>query len=244
MRALRHRQERKATGLFLAEGVKVVSELIASPQAVEAVFSTDMAFLAQMEGGFRKETVSAKELERMSALTTPNVTLAIARMPSVRPVNWDGGLILALDGISIPGNMGTIIRTARWFGVDRILCSENCTDPYGPKVVQGAMGALFHSHIVMCDLVSELSRARSEGFRVMCATLEGTPVHDADCPGRSVLVIGSESHGVSDAVREVCDMEVTVPSHGEGRAVESLNAAVAAGILISHIRNTGARGGK
>ncbi|MCF8256857.1 MAG: hypothetical protein K9J06_04860 [Flavobacteriales bacterium] len=236
IRALQQRPERKATGLFLVEGVKVVSELIASRITVEALYCTDPAFLDSMQGDFRRETVTSKDLERMSSLTTPNAVIAVARIPAVEKIAWHDDLILALDGLRDPGNLGTIIRTARWFGVQQILCSADCVDAFGPKVVQGAMGALFHTSIIPCELRSMVGSAKQEGFRAVSATLEGIPVHGADLSGRIMLVIGSESHGVSSSVREVCDMEVSIPFHGLSQPVESLNAAIAAGILISELR--------
>lgn len=211
-----------------------MSELIASSVAVEAVFSTDVTLLDSLMGGFRKESVSAKELERMSSLSTPSAILALARIPTAPAVQWDGDAVLALDGIADPGNMGTIVRTALWFGFRQILCSPDCTDPYGPKVVQGAMGALFNMAVIPCDLVDQVRNARSEGYGVLTATLQGESVHASELPGRVLLVIGSESHGVSDDIRALCDRQVCIPAYGDG--AESLNAAIAAGILMAEIR--------
>jgi TrmH family RNA methyltransferase len=236
IRALRERSERKVTGLFVVEGVKVVREAVASPLTIETVYATQPDFLNGVEGDFSKENITAKELERMSSFTTPNVTVAVVRIPEVPIIKWDDDLILALDGIRDPGNMGTMIRTACWFGIRQILCSPDCVDAFSPKVVQGAMGALFHTSIISCDLKAELTEAKTHGFQVVTATLEGDDLHEAKIPGRNLLVIGSESHGVSSEVREVCDQQVRIPSFGDAKHVESLNAAIAAGILISELR--------
>lgn len=240
VRALRERSERKARGLFVVEGVKVVREVVASPLTVEAVYATRQDFLNEIEKDFSREIITAKELERMSSFTTPNVVLAVARIPEVPKIKWDDDLILALDGIRDPGNMGTMIRTACWFGIRQILCSPDCVDAFSPKVVQGAMGALFHTSIIPCDLKAELTEAKTHGFQVVTATLEGEDLPDAKISGRNLLVIGSESHGVSNEVREVCDRQVRIPSFGNAKHVESLNAAIAAGILISELRQRAA----
>jgi len=236
IRALRERSERKAKGLFVVEGVKVVREMVVSSLTVEAVYATQQDFLNEIDGNFSREMITAKELERMSSFTTPNVVLAVARIPEVREIDWDDDLILALNGIRDPGNMGTMIRTACWFGIRQILCSPDCVDAFSPKVVQGAMGALFHTSIIPCDLKAELAEAKTHGFQVVTATLEGDDLHEAKLTGRNLLVIGSESHGVSSEVREVCDRQLRIPSFGDAKHVESLNAAIAAGILISELR--------
>lgn len=240
IRALRNRSERNAAGLFLVEGVKVVREVVASALTVEAVYATQQDFLNEVEGNFSREIITAKELERISSFTTPNVTVAVARIPEVPKIAWDDDLILALDGIRDPGNMGTMIRTACWFGIRQILCSPDCVDAFSPKVVQGAMGALFHTSIIPCDLRSELVEAKNNDFQVITATLEGDDLHEAKFSGRNLLVIGSESHGVSSEVREVCDRQVRIASFGDATPVESLNAAIATGILISELRQRGA----
>ncbi len=236
VKALRLKKERTQCGLFLAEGVKVVSELVASPLSVEAVFSTDSGFLHGLEGGFRKETVSARELERMSALSSPNTALAVARMPIPAQVAFDTELLLALDDIRDPGNLGTIIRTASWFGLRQIVCSPRCVDAFSPKVVQGAMGALFHTSVVYQELPEMLLRAKEAGYRAVTATLHGDTVYGASLEGRHVLVIGSESHGVSAEVLGLCDGQLRIPSFGESAHVESLNAAVATAVLLSEFK--------
>jgi TrmH family RNA methyltransferase len=239
VRELRNRRSRVANGLFVAEGVKVVSELVASPMDVEAVFSTDPSFLNGLKGDFTKEQVNATELGRMSSLSTPNTVLAVARIPAVQDFSLhDAQLVVALDGLRDPGNLGTIIRTAAWFGADRVVCSTDCVDVWSPKVVQGAMGALFHRPpLYVDDLPSFLRSAEEAGLSTLAATLEGNPLSGEGVPGRSVLVIGSESHGVSAAVREVCGREVGIPRFGDAHTVESLNAAIAAGVLLSALRS-------
>ena len=210
-------------------------ELVASPLKVNAVFTTKPELLASLNGDFRKETVSIKDMEKMSGLTTPSEIIAIGLQPEPNQISFDSSLILALDGIRDPGNMGTIIRTARWFGVTTIMCSSDCVDVYNPKVVQGAMGALFHTSIVSDNLVEKLIEAKTKGFSLVTATLDGCNVYLSQLPSKNVLVIGNESNGVSDMVQELSDIQVKIPNYEIEQQVESLNAATATAILLSVI---------
>jgi len=227
-----------ANGLFVAEGVKVVSELIASPLVVEAVFSTDAEMLEGLVGDLRKEKVTATDMERMSSLTSASNVLAVARIPAIAGLAVDtASLIVVLDGVRDPGNLGTILRTAAWFGADSVVCSADCVDAWSPKVVQGAMGALFHRPpLYVDDLPRFLVSANDAGMQTLAATLDGEPVAGIGAGGRTAIVIGSESHGLSDAVRVVCSRKVSIPRHGEAREVESLNAAIATAILLSEVK--------
>lgn len=235
VRALQQKKFRAESGLFVAEGVKVVTELIASPIVVIAVYGTEDALDGLPKGNFTCTTVSQKEMEKMSNLSSPSSLLAIARIPNSMPPKWNQGLILALDGIRDPGNLGTIIRTAKWFGIEQILCSTDCVDTFNPKVVQGAMGALFHCTVISCDLKEVLCEAKASKFRIVTATLTGERLYDAEFTENSVLVIGSESHGVRQPVREICQLEVMIPNLEPVQRVESLNAGVATAVLLAEI---------
>jgi RNA methyltransferase, TrmH family len=229
-----------ANGLFVAEGVKVVSELIASPVKVEAIFSTDRSFLDGLSDDLRKETVTAVDMERMSSLSSASDVLAVARIPDVRdfPIET-ASLIVVLDGVRDPGNLGTILRTATWFGADRVVCSADCVDAWSPKVVQGAMGALFHRPpIYVDDLPEFLKGAEDAGLLTLAATLDGESINGFEAQSRIALVIGSESHGISDAVRQSCKQQVRISRYGEAHEVESLNAAIATAILLSEVKRS------
>jgi len=229
-----------ANGLFVAEGVKVVSELIASPVKVEAIFSTDSSFLDGLPGELRKELVSDSDMERMSSLSSASNVLAVARIPEVCDITIEtASLILVLDGVRDPGNLGTILRTAAWFGADRVVCSADCVDAWSPKVVQGAMGALFHRPpVYLDDLPDFLHAANAAGLLTLAATLDGREVKDLQVWSRNVLVIGSESHGISDAVSQCCKQQVRIARYGEAHEVESLNAAIATAILLSEVKRS------
>ncbi|MFT4980991.1 MAG: TrmH family RNA methyltransferase, partial [Bacteroidia bacterium] len=159
IRSLQQKKFRREQGLFVAEGVKTVSELLSSNLTVEHVYATEP--LEVGNSSIIVETVKAKELERISSLTSANSVLAIAKIPVEKPINHSNSMVLVLDGIRDPGNLGTIIRTAKWFGVEDIICSEDCVDAYSPKVVQSSMGGLFHVNLNYTELHEVIPQLKS-----------------------------------------------------------------------------------
>lgn len=235
VRDLHRSRQRHEEQFFIAEGIKVVEELVASEIKIEAVFGTDPlpAFITQRVPDESCYHVSGVELERISTLKTPNRILAVASIPSSHdPVIQSASeSILALDNLSDPGNLGTIIRTAAWFGVRNIICSVGSVDCWSPKVVQSAMGALFRMNIHYDKLSDLVSRAiQSNGYRVMAATLDGVESTTGHSGKPFFLIIGSEAHGISEDILLQVEEKVKIP--GDTSRVESLNAAVAAGILL------------
>lgn len=225
-----------ATGLFVAEGVKVVMELLASPVQVTGIYCTDERMLDGLPSTFEKTLISERDLERMSGLQTPNTIIATAKMPRPLPIEWNAPLMLALDGIRDPGNMGTIIRTAKWFGLSQILCAPDCVDAYAPKVVQGAMGALFHGHVIYCDLKQALETAHTNGYRTWATDLAGSPLYATIPAERTLVVIGNESHGVRAELLSICQTKVLIPNYETAQQVESLNAATATAIILAEVK--------
>ncbi|MFT4544858.1 MAG: TrmH family RNA methyltransferase [Bacteroidia bacterium] len=233
IRSLQQKKFRREQGLFVAEGVKTVSELLSSNLTVEHVYATEP--LEVGNSSIIVETVKAKELERISSLTSANSVLAIAKIPVEKPINHSNSMVLVLDGIRDPGNLGTIIRTAKWFGVEDIICSEDCVDAYSPKVVQSSMGGLFHVNLNYTELHEVIPQLKSNGYNVVGAAMNGVSIYDSKKQGKNALVIGSESHGISDAVQELCDELVTIPNLEKTQKIESLNAAVATSVLLSEL---------
>lgn len=238
VRDLHRSRQRHEEQLFIAEGIKVVEELVASELNVKAVFGTDPLpdFIAQSLPDESCFHVSGAELERISTLKTPNRILAIATIPSSHDpvVHTPPESILALDHLSDPGNLGTIIRTAAWFGVRNIICSVGSADCWSPKVVQSAMGALFRMNIYYDKLSDPVFRAiHSNGYRVMAATLDGAELTAYPSEKPFFLIIGSEAHGISHDILSQVEEKVKIP--GDASRVESLNAAVAAGILLYNL---------
>lgn len=176
--------------------------------------------------------ITEKELQRISALKTANQVLAVAEIPGSVEIDWTAPLILALDGIRDPGNMGTLIRTAKWFGIDHILCSEDCVETYSPKVVQSTMGALFHSQIHAVELVEVLKEAKGHGYRIVGTAMDGESLYSFEPTERSVVVIGSESHGMGSDISQLTDVDINIPNLEPQQKVESLNASVAAALVL------------
>lgn len=232
IRALQQKKNRFETGLFLVEGPKTVRELINSKFKLERIYTTEsFDFLSNLEEGV-VQLINERELARISGLKTPNKLLAVAKIPSVAEVDMNQAIIMVLDGINDPGNLGTIIRTSKWFGISTILCSKNCADTFDRKVVQSSMGALFHTTLHYCSLPETLAYLKVNGFRVLGAAMSGTALNAVGATPKTVLVIGSESHGISPEVLELCDQVITIPNLEKDRKVESLNASVATSIIL------------
>lgn len=236
IRKLHLKKFRDAEGLFLVEGRKSVEMLLASDFRVEELFATEEAYERnrRMLGSVPVTLVTVAEMERISTLATPPELMAVARQASQTLTVPDNEPVLVLDRIADPGNMGTIIRTAEWFGINDIVCSPDCVEIWNPKVIQATMGSIFRANIVEADLTQFLPEQRRQGRAVYGALLEGENLFEIkDCKD-GVIVIGSESHGIRAEVLPCITHPVTIP-RAAGSATESLNAAVAAGILMAEL---------
>jgi RNA methyltransferase, TrmH family len=242
---LKRARERKTQGLFTVEGAKLVAELLDSDFRTEVVYVTEYWIEANrvvFPPHIQVEEVSGSEMERISNLTTPPGILAVARIRSsdTIPAGVPPGWSLALDGINDPGNLGTILRTADWFGIRNIYCSEQTADVYNPKVVQSSMGSVFRVHVLETNLGQLLREAVQTGVEVAGAVMDG---HDPDMElkniSRGILLLGSESHGISPELMSYVRHPVTISrfSNPESNVPDSLNAAVAAGILMYYLRS-------
>lgn len=228
-RSLQQKKFRDLHGQFLVQGPKVVQELLASGWPVVDVFAT--AERAERMGLRDATIVPDFELARVGTLDSGNDVVAIAQRPALDGPVADMGpdeLVLALDGISDPGNLGTLIRIADWFGVKRLWCAQGSVDTYNPKTVQAAMGALFRVSVAVVDLPHLISRQIAAGVPVYLASMEGRPVFQVDLARRAVLVLGSESHGLSPELRALQATLIGIPGGGGS---ESLNVATAAAAL-------------
>jgi TrmH family RNA methyltransferase len=220
---LHTRKGRKELNLFLVEGEKNVLELLASDLEVEAAFGTD-EFCAK----HRIELISAtsQQLERAGTLQTNSSALAWAKIPIAAKPKVKGAVI-ALDGVSDPGNLGTIWRIADWFGVEQIWLSNGCVDAFSPKVVGASMGAFIRVKPIELNLVEALAQVKTPVF---CADMKGISVFEAKFPQDYVLVLGNESKGLSSEIKKFCSQLITIPRWGRA---ESLNVAVACGIIVA-----------
>ena len=238
--SLKQQKFRNELGLFVVEGRKMVEELLRSDFETEALYATE-SFIDKSPTPFTQaETVSETQMEQMSGQDTPPGILATVRIPKERPISHDTRFVIALDGIANPGNMGTIIRTAEWFGLHDIVCSTDCVETWNPKVVQATMGSLFRVNLVRTDLAAYLSEERKRNRAVYGALLEGENLFGMSELQEGVIVIGSESHGIRETVLPLVTRPITIPRLG-GSATESLNASVAAAIIMAEMTISGCR---
>lgn len=229
IRSLVRKKERKITGQFFIEGEKLFSEALAAGAAFSHVF---MLKDCKLQSKFPSAVIiSEGEMDSITSLNSPSPVLAVLKHENqgwYKP-QTPHHKVLALDGIADPGNLGTIIRSADWFGVKHILLSTTCVDVFNPKVVQSSMGSIFHVSWKQADLVEQLTDYKAKGFQIISTHLEASGMTAFDASKKIVLVIGSESHGVSDDVLALTDAKVKIQGFG---AAESLNAAIAASICL------------
>jgi len=259
IRSLHQKKYRDELNLFIAEGEKVVSELISSDIKIHSIYATeqfdnlmmsrfdDVTAIGKLsnyqiiKSSNRVEIIKEEELKKISALTTPQGVLAVAEMPKpllVSEINTNQ-LFLVLDEIKDPGNLGTIIRIADWFGFQDVVCSENSADAFSPKVVQAAMGSLFRINILYTDLSSFLKEvAADEKLPVYGSLLDAENIYKAKLKNRGCIVIGNESKGISVALLPFITDKISIPSFTKGK-IDSLNAAMAAAIVCSEFRRRG-----
>ena len=221
IRSLREKKFRDAEGLFVVEGEKMVAEALASSFEVVRVL--------------RVEDIGASAMERISLCATPSPVLAVVRMPleSV-PDRIPGGLTLALDSVRDPGNFGTILRIADWFGVSQVFASPDSVETFNPKTVQASMGSVFRVRVARCDIAALCAEFSSAGRRVYGTVLDGENIYSAQLASDGLVVMGNESNGISAEVIRRLDSRLRIPSFGGG--AESLNVAVATAVTLSEFR--------
>ncbi len=228
IQSLCQKKQRLAEGLFLAEGVKLVNEMIQAQYPIQQIYATPDWESPLPDLPITR--ISQQELERISTLQTPFQVLAVAKQLEMTGMpDYNGQLTLALDGIQDPGNLGTIIRIADWFGIRQIIASEDTVELYNPKVIQSTMGSFLRVHCWYGNLPQLLQEAN---VPVYGALLQGEDMYTTQAIHEGILVIGNESKGIREAVLPFISRAITIPSFGQA---ESLNAAVATGILVSHL---------
>ena len=231
IQSLKQQKYRKEHQLFVVEGRKMVEELLQSEMETLCLFATER-FLCDYElHDERLEVAAEVQMEQMSGQDTPPGILAVARMPKMKALTGEK-MVLALDGIANPGNMGTIIRTAEWFGIRRIVCSEDCVEFWNPKVIQATMGSIFRMNLVSTDLKVFLEAEKKKGRPIYGALLEGENLFNMTHNEEVIIVIGSESHGIRASLLPFITHPVTIP-RAAGSVTESLNASMAAGIILA-----------
>lgn len=231
IQSLKQQKFRKEHGLFVVEGRKMVEELLQSNMETLCLFATERFLLDYEIKDNRLEIATEVQMEQMSGQDTPPGILAVAKVPKPQEIQ-DNGLILALDGIANPGNLGTIIRTAEWFGIKQIVCSEDCVELWNPKVIQATMGSVFRMPVAYIDLEHFLKTSKASGRAIYGALLEGENLFKKASRKEGIIVIGSESHGIRPNVLPFITHPITIP-RAEGSVTESLNASMAAGIILA-----------
>ena len=234
IRQLELKKYRKREGVFVAEGPKVVGDLLRRYQPV-AIYAT-----AEWQGEGATE-ITDDELRRISFLQHPQQVLALFPLPdTTAAANYSlftihYSLALALDGVQDPGNLGTIIRIADWFGIDTIFCSEDTADAYNPKVVQATMGSIAHVNIIYTDLL-RLFDSLPPSYPVYGTLLDGEDIYQQPLTKEGIIVMGNEGNGISEAIRQRVNRRLLIPCFREGDTAESLNVAIATAITCSEFK--------
>ena len=236
IRSLADKRTRDEEGLFVAEGEKLVGEIAASQLRIRRIFALN-GVLGGVDGA---ERVSSAEMERLSLLKTSSSCIAVVEKPrhTLAPEQLRKGLTLALDDVQNPGNMGTIIRLADWFGIADVVCSPACADCFAPKVVQATMGAILRVRVHYTPLPGFLAAMRRAGEPVYGTLLEGgRDIYGAELAPHGVIVMGNEGRGLSAAVAETLTERLFIPPYPSDRCgSESLNVAVATAVVCAEFR--------
>lgn len=229
IKSLQQKKYRNEHRLFVVEGKKNVEELLNSNLEVYKLFSTHLDFVD--ENIAIAEFIKLVDLKKISSLSTPNGYLGVFKMPIAKAVNLEDWVV-ALDTISDPGNLGTIIRLCDWFGISDIVCTANTVDCYNPKVLQATMGSIARVNLVYLNLVEFLKTVK---VPVYGAFMDGEPIYSTKISEKGILVMGNEANGIADEVSKIIKKRVSIPQYGE-KNTESLNVATATAILLSEIR--------
>lgn len=234
LKSLQQKKFRREHGLFIVEGHKSIAEFIDSAYLVETVYHTP-SFDSKMLNLSRKINsceISVTELEKISGLKTPQDALALINIPKwpvLQHEQLKGRFSLALDGIQDPGNLGTIIRIADWFGINHIVCSEDTVDAYNPKVVQACMGSLARVKVHYTSLTEFLPQIK---LPIFGALLDGENIYDTDFGNEGFIIMGNEGNGLRAEIRKLVNQAITIPRIGKA---ESLNVAIATALFCSEI---------
>lgn len=227
---LQQKKYRKQHKLFFAEGIKVVEELLASSFTLNHLYA-EAGYFTDIPNNKYTEVTEA-ELKKITALTTPQHCLALFEMPDEAPVA-QSGLIVALDDVRDPGNLGTIIRLCDWFGIENLVCSAECVDVYNPKVVQATMGSISRVNVVYTDLESFLAET---ALPIYGTFMDGSNIYRESLKPEGIIVLGNEANGISVGVEVLCNERIAIPRFGNMQQTESLNVATAGAIILSEFR--------
>lgn len=227
---LHQKKQRSANQLFFAEGVKVIQELLQSNFELEHLYTTLNDF--EIVPSSKRTLINEQELKKISALNTPNSCLAVFRIPAENKI-IDSGLIIALDDIRDPGNLGTILRLCDWFGIKQIICSKETVDIYNPKVVQATMGSIARVNVNYIDLKTFITQTKLPVFGTF---MDGDNIYKSNLPQSGIIIMGNEANGISAEIEKIVTSRISIPRFGELQKTESLNVATATAIILSEFK--------
>lgn len=228
--SLSQKKYRQKHQLFVAEGIKVVDELLHSSFVLDALFTTDVSLFDIDKN--KQFLISDADLKKISNLKSPNKVLALFKIHQKSALKINA-FSLVLDAVNDPGNLGTIIRLCDWFGVEQIVCSKDTVDCFNPKVVQATMGSLSRVSIHYTEIENFIRQSSLECF---IADMNGKNVYSTKLPKDAILIMGNEANGVSDKVKKLVSTKISIPRFGDLKQTESLNVATATAILVSEFK--------
>lgn len=228
--SLQQKKQRQVHKLFFAEGIKVVQELLFSNFELEHLFTTEDIFTEILSS--KQTLISEAELKKISALTTPNTCLALFKIPETKKVQ-EKGLLLALDDIRDPGNLGTILRLCDWFGIQQLVCSKETVDLYNPKVVMATMGSIARVNVNYLDLNEFIKNTKLPVFGTF---MDGKNIYKEKLPNEGIIMMGNEANGISKEIENKIKNRLTIPRFGDLQQTESLNVATATAIILSEFK--------
>jgi TrmH family RNA methyltransferase len=229
LQSLDKKKFRQKYNLFLVEGNKIICELFNSNFKIKEILSTDPQKLDRTDTPITH--ISDNELKKISFLKTPKDSVAVCYLKTEEKME-DQNIQLVLDGIQDPGNLGTIIRLADWFGIEQIICSEDTVDFYNPKVIQASMGSFTRVNIVYCDLVEYLSQTENVNIGT---DMEGENIFTFEKPEKINLILGNEGNGMREETEKFLQKKISIPRFGNSQSTESLNVSMAAGIILGQL---------
>ncbi len=232
IKSLHQKKYRKIHGLFIAEGVKVVEELIASSIVLEHLYVVgDSDFQVSSN---KVTQISSSDMQKVSALSSPSEVLGVFYCPISKQVDYSD-LVVALDDVRDPGNLGTIIRLCDWFGIKHIICTTSSVDVFNPKVVQSTMGSITRVNVVYAD-ITELIKNNAKHSAVYGTFMEGDNIYKTPLAQDGIIVFGNEANGISKEVTSLVSKKICIPRFGDLQQTESLNVAMATSIVLSEFR--------
>jgi TrmH family RNA methyltransferase len=228
--SLQQKKYRFTNQMFFAEGIKVIQELVESNFELIHLYTTQNDFEEISKD--KRTIISESDLKKISALATPNTCSALFKISTEKKIK-ESGLILALDSIRDPGNLGTILRLCDWFGIGQLICSKETVDIYNPKVVQATMGSIARVNVNYVDLENFIGQTKLPVFGTF---MDGTNIYKTNLPQEGIIIMGNEANGISSELEKLAKNRLAIPRFGNLQKTESLNVATATAIILSEFR--------